>query len=283
MLRPLIAPDASLFRLATQIEERDPRHVREFAIAALPSANVSRLGLGQRPTILKQNAKIKCRGCVATFVGAPERRLGLGQRAMVGEKNAELYGGGIVATSGRATVRGRSLIQCPALPEQHGQLERSVGIATLIGATIRRLGLGQRPLLFEQSTEVRGGGAMATPVGVTTGRMRFDNAPLAGELLAEVESAGALGRLGRIVRSSPRRPAVCAVADSGPTGFGAISVGANVVGVGRLREDGLARGAAGRTAHRGDERASNDYQRERDRQTGQDEHPRHTSGAMPVG
>ncbi|MGO9908712.1 MAG: hypothetical protein ACLPY3_23795, partial [Solirubrobacteraceae bacterium] len=172
--------------------------------------------------------------------------------------------GSIVAAARRATVRVRRLIECPSLREQHPEPERTIGIATLIGAAVCRLGLGQRPLLFEQSTEVRGGTAMATLVGatvcrlglgqppllfeqsaevrggsapmvtrigVTIGRLCFNHAPLASELLTEVESASDLGRLGEIVRWSPR-PAVCAIADASRTGFGAMSVGVNLVGVG---------------------------------------------------
>ncbi|MGB8878092.1 MAG: hypothetical protein WCD11_17345 [Solirubrobacteraceae bacterium] len=104
-------------------------------------------------------------------------------------------------------------------------------MATLVGATVCRLGLGQRPLLFEQSAEVRGGSAVATRIGVTIGRLCFNHAPLASELLTEVESASDLGRLGEIVRWSPR-PAVCAIADASRTGFGAMPVGLNLVGVG---------------------------------------------------
>ena len=189
-------------------------------------------------------------------------------------------------------------------------MESASSVAELIGATVSRLGLGQRPLLFEQSAEVRGGGAMITLIGVTVGRMRFNYAPLASELLTEVESASGLCRLGEIVRLSPRRPAVCAIADASLTGSGALPVGVNLVPVGsgdgfviairrgeacqlerrrfriarrRHRGGGPALVAGGRMPAGSDQQPSDECQCQRERQTGQDDHPRHASRARPVG
>src|ERR1700733_7332762 len=77
-MRFLGAPGAGLFYRLAQIEERGRSHICDFAVAALPSTNVSRLGLGQRSTVLEQNTEIERRGRVAAFVRVHERRLGLG-------------------------------------------------------------------------------------------------------------------------------------------------------------------------------------------------------------
>ena len=131
-----------------------------------------------------------------------------------------------------ATIGRLRFNHAPLALEQQTEVESASTVAELIGATVSRLGLGLPPLLFEQSAEVRGGGAMTTLIGVTIGRLRFNHAPLARELLTEVESASGLDRLGEIVRSSPRQPAVRAIANASRTGFGAMPVGVNVGPVG---------------------------------------------------
>ena len=216
-----------------------------------------------------------------------------------------------MATLIGATIGSLRFNHAPLALEQQTEVESASAVAELIGATVSRLGLGQRPLLFEQSAEVRGGDAMATLIGVTIGRMRFNHAPLASELLTEVESASGLGRLGEVVRLSPRQPAVRAIADASRTGFGAMPVGVNLVTVGSGEGSVVAHSASSgmpapsaadsaslaapsaRTDRpslaratmpkRSDEQASDEYQCQRERQTDQNDHPRHGSRARPVG
>ena len=185
---------------------------------------------------------------IAALIGPAVSRLSLGQRPLLFEQSAEVRGGGAMATLIGATIGRLRFDHAPLALEQQTEVESASGVAELIGATVSRLGLGQRPLLFEQSAEVRGGGAMATLIGATIGRMRFNHAPMASELLTEVESASGLCRLGEIVRLSPRRPAVCAIADASRTGFDAMPVGVNLGPVGS--GDGFVIAIRGREACR---------------------------------
>ena len=105
-----------LIESASLPEQQHGEPKRAVGIAALVGPAVRRLGLGQHPTVLEQNAEIERRDRVAAFIRAPECRLGLGQRPMLCEQHAELQSRGIVAATGRATVRGRGLIQCASLP-----------------------------------------------------------------------------------------------------------------------------------------------------------------------
>ncbi len=214
-----------------------------------------------------------------------------------------------MATLIRATIGSLRFNHAPLALEQQTEVESACAVAELIGATVSRLGLGQRPLLFEQSAEVRGGDAMATLIGVTIGRMRFNHAPLASELLTEVESASGLGRLGEVVCLSPRQPAARAIADASRTGSGAMPVGVNLVTVGshggwmvpirrrqasllrrrrfrvagrRLSEDGPALAPRATMSKRSDEQARDEYQCQPERQSDQNDHPRHGSRARPV-
>ena len=116
IVRSRSAAGAGLVHPFAEIEERGPGHIRDFAIAALSSTMVSRLGLGQRAPVLEHNAEIERRARVAAFVRAPERRLSLGQRPMLCEQHAEIYSGSIVAAIRRAAVCGRGLIESASLP-----------------------------------------------------------------------------------------------------------------------------------------------------------------------
>jgi hypothetical protein len=277
-------------------------------VAALRRATVCRGSLVECPSLPEQHPEPERTVGIATLIGPAIRRLGLGQRPLLFEQSAEVRGGGAMATLISATVGSLRFNHAPLAFEQQTEVESASAVADLVGATVSRLGLGQRPLLFEQSAEVRGGGAMVTLIGVTIGRMRFNHAPLVSDLLAEVESASGLGRLGEIVRLFPRQPAVCAIADASRTCLGAMPVGVNLGGPGddsvnairrhqgfvrqrrRFRVDGRPRpedgpALAARVAmpKRSDQQASNEYQRQRKRQTDEDDRPWHASRATLVG
>jgi hypothetical protein len=279
-------------------------------VAAIGRATIRIRSLIERPSLPQQHPEPERTIGIATLIGPAVGRLGLGQRPLLFEQSTEVRGGGAMATFIGATIGSLRFNHAPLALEQPTEVESASAVAELIGVTVSRLGLGQRPLLFEQSTEVRGSGAMATLIGVTIGRMRFNHTPFASQLLTEVESASGLGWLGEIVRSSPRQPAVRTIANASRTGFGVMPVGVNLVPVGvggcfvvairrcqarllqrgRFRvagrplcEDGPVLAARAPMPERSDEQASSEYQCQRERETTQNDHPRHASRARPVG
>ena len=170
-----------LIESASLPEQQHGEPKRAVGIAALVGPAVRRLGLGQHPTVLEQNAEIERRDRVAALIRAPECRLGLGQCPMLCEQHAELQSRGIVAATDARPYAAAASSNAPCSLRSTPSPKVTIAIATLIGPAICRLGLGQRPLLFEQSTEVRGGRAMATLIRATIGSLRLNHAPLALE------------------------------------------------------------------------------------------------------